>query len=236
MSNQPFWVAVQLAMKDGRHTYWKNSGDSGLPTKIEWALPEGYRVDPFLWPAPKKFGDSNITNYGYESEVIFLCKVSPPTALKEEAVRISAKVQWMECSSVCTPGKADLTLALDPGKPGDKPTRLNTDLFGRARKSLPQASAGWFLRAAYNKNKITFSMARPANANISEAYFFPEAAGQMDAGAPQKLNSKSRSYAIELWGGIGFKKNSRRLKGVLAFRDQNRIQESVGINIPISKR
>ena len=32
---QPFWVALRLKMDPGWHTYWKNPGDSGLPTKIQ---------------------------------------------------------------------------------------------------------------------------------------------------------------------------------------------------------
>ncbi|MEI6196673.1 MAG: hypothetical protein WCS42_20335, partial [Verrucomicrobiota bacterium] len=29
-------AGVELQMDDGWHTYWKNSGAAGLPTKIEW--------------------------------------------------------------------------------------------------------------------------------------------------------------------------------------------------------
>ena len=37
------WVGLQLAHKPEWHTYWKNSGDSGLPTTLQWTLPEGDR-------------------------------------------------------------------------------------------------------------------------------------------------------------------------------------------------
>ena len=37
-----FWVATKLQMSDGWHTYWRNPGDSGLETTIEWNLPEGF--------------------------------------------------------------------------------------------------------------------------------------------------------------------------------------------------
>src|SRR5688572_21764564 len=35
------WVGLQLAHQPDWHTYWKNSGDSGLPTSLQWTLPEG---------------------------------------------------------------------------------------------------------------------------------------------------------------------------------------------------
>ena len=34
-------AAVRLDMSPGWHTYWKNGGDSGAPTKIDWQLPAG---------------------------------------------------------------------------------------------------------------------------------------------------------------------------------------------------
>ena len=37
----PVWVGLQIAHQPEWHTYWKNSGDSGLPTQLEWKLPTG---------------------------------------------------------------------------------------------------------------------------------------------------------------------------------------------------
>lgn len=38
---KPFCVALRLKMDEHWHIYWKNPGDSGLPPKIEWNLPDG---------------------------------------------------------------------------------------------------------------------------------------------------------------------------------------------------
>ena len=43
------WVGLQLAHQPHWHTYWKNSGDSGAPTTLEWILPVGVMagdIDP----------------------------------------------------------------------------------------------------------------------------------------------------------------------------------------------
>ena len=48
----PFLVAVHLKMDPGWHTYWKDPGDSGLATSIEWKLPSGFVADPIRWPKP----------------------------------------------------------------------------------------------------------------------------------------------------------------------------------------
>src|ERR1039458_3932577 len=34
-------AGVELKMAPGWHTYWRNGGDSGLPTTVKWTLPPG---------------------------------------------------------------------------------------------------------------------------------------------------------------------------------------------------
>ena len=36
---EPFWVGVRLTMKEHWHTYWRNPGDSGGATTLDWTLP-----------------------------------------------------------------------------------------------------------------------------------------------------------------------------------------------------
>jgi DsbC/DsbD-like thiol-disulfide interchange protein len=64
------WVGLQIAHKPEWHTYWKNSGDSGLPTVLEWTLPVGVMAGDIAWPLPKKIPIGNLANYGYEGTVL----------------------------------------------------------------------------------------------------------------------------------------------------------------------
>src|ERR1700734_1895906 len=43
---RPFWLAVRLKLKDNYHAYWKNPGEAGFPTTIQWHLPSGFEVGP----------------------------------------------------------------------------------------------------------------------------------------------------------------------------------------------
>ena len=45
VAGQSSWVALRLKHAKDWHTYWRNPGDSGLPTKIEWKLPDGVTND-----------------------------------------------------------------------------------------------------------------------------------------------------------------------------------------------
>ena len=49
------WVGLQLAHQPEWHTYWKNSGDSGLPTQLAWTLPKGVSAGEIAWPVPRKY-------------------------------------------------------------------------------------------------------------------------------------------------------------------------------------
>src|ERR1700734_1996431 len=60
------WVGVDLKMDPEWHTYWKNSGDAGLPTPISWQLPSGVTAGDIQWPLPKKLPPIEVTTYGYE--------------------------------------------------------------------------------------------------------------------------------------------------------------------------
>src|SRR5437868_15422530 len=47
------WLGVRLQHEPHWHTYWINPGDSGLPTKLSWQLPPGFRAEEIVWPAPQ---------------------------------------------------------------------------------------------------------------------------------------------------------------------------------------
>ena len=41
---KPLWLGLQLRHATGWHTYWKNPGDSGLPTELQGTLPPGWQA------------------------------------------------------------------------------------------------------------------------------------------------------------------------------------------------
>ena len=47
------------AEPEGWHSYWKNPGDTGIPTEIDWQMPEGFHVGELRWPTPKTAGTTS---------------------------------------------------------------------------------------------------------------------------------------------------------------------------------
>ena len=110
---QPFMVGAELTMEPGWHTYYKEAGDAGMPTKIIWELPPGFTAGDLLWEKPSKFDDAGIVTYGYHDRNLVAAKITPPADLKGEVV-IKAKVKWLSCKDQCIPGHADLSIGSAP--------------------------------------------------------------------------------------------------------------------------
>ena len=71
-------IALRLRIIPHWHTYWRNPGDSGEPTALEWKLPPGYSAGPIQWPPPKRLPIGPLLNFGYEGEVLHLVDVFVP--------------------------------------------------------------------------------------------------------------------------------------------------------------
>jgi thiol:disulfide interchange protein len=145
---KPFAVGLLLRMAPGWHTYWKFSGDAGLPTELKWKLPPGWKIGAIQWPIPLKTIDpGDIETYGYENEVLLMQEITPPPNIDSSPMKFVAEANWLVCEKICIPGSAKLQLDL-PVASTSQPA--NTDLFARYRRLLPQnwpaaniASAEW---------------------------------------------------------------------------------------------
>src|SRR5215211_1831613 len=135
-----FTVGLLLRMAPGWHTYWKFSGDAGLPTELNWKLPPGWKIGDIQWPIPLKTIDpGDIETYGYENEVLLMQEITPPSKLDASSAKLSTEANWLVCEKICIPGSATLELDL-PVASTSQPA--NTDVFARYRRLLPQNLAG----------------------------------------------------------------------------------------------
>ena len=70
------WVDLHLDIAPGWHTYWRNPGDSGLPTELAWTLPAGFTAGDIVWPVPERFVVGTLGNYGYRDAVDLLVPIT----------------------------------------------------------------------------------------------------------------------------------------------------------------
>ncbi len=141
-SGRPLELGLALQHQPGWHTYWKNPGDSGLPTELRWTLPPGLQASALLWPTPTKIRLGRLANFGYEGAVLLPITVRigpgfrPAPGASDVALHLSAS--WLVCRTECIPQEGEFDLRV----PLQGSTALNGALFEAARAARAQPIAG----------------------------------------------------------------------------------------------
>ncbi len=121
------------------HTYWRNPGDSGLPTRVDLKLPAGFVAGPIDWPFPKRLLVASLASYAYEGELVLPFSLEVPAAAAGSTVTLNATASWLMCREVCIPGEASLSLQLPVIAAGELAPSRHASLFERARAQRPLA-------------------------------------------------------------------------------------------------
>src|SRR5437763_1627617 len=100
---QPFHLGIHLKIASDWHIYWKNPGDSGAPTTVDFKLPDGFKLEALEFPAPYRFEQPGpIISFGYHDEVMLIATITPPKDLAPGTkVPITANISWLCCKKIC---------------------------------------------------------------------------------------------------------------------------------------
>ena len=113
-AGQTILLGLQLTHQAHWHTYWRNPGDSGLPTELTWKLPTGLTTKPLIWPVPKKIPIGTLANYGYEDSVMLVTPVLVEKSFKptDTTIDIQLRANWLVCKQECIPQEGDFQLTV----------------------------------------------------------------------------------------------------------------------------
>jgi DsbC/DsbD-like thiol-disulfide interchange protein len=101
-------IAVQL--DPGWKTYWRTSGDSGVPPRFDFSKSDNIEAVTVLWPAPTKFDDgAGGTSLGYHDQVVLPLRIVAKNADKPATLR--ADISYAVCEKICIPIEANAELA-----------------------------------------------------------------------------------------------------------------------------
>ncbi|MEI7514599.1 MAG: thioredoxin family protein [Betaproteobacteria bacterium] len=133
-----FELGLLLQHQPGWHTYWKNPGDSGLPTELHWSLPSGLGVSDVNWPTPVKITIGQLTNFGFENTILLPVTVTVANTFRptkaQGNVQVVLNATWLVCRQECIPQEGAFALNL----PAQGSTAEHAALFDAARQSRPQ--------------------------------------------------------------------------------------------------
>ena len=138
---QPLWVGLKIIHQPQWHTYWKNPGDSGLATTVQWTLPAGVTAGDIAWPAPHSIPIGTMTNYGYEGTLLLPVPLTVGPAFQagpsgDLEVKLSAS--WLVCRQECIPQDGNFVLNI----PVKGSVAFHGADFDAAQRAVPTPLAG----------------------------------------------------------------------------------------------
>lgn len=215
-----FWLALQLAPEPGWHTYWKNPGDAGKATTIEWRLPPGLKAGPLHWPYPQRIRSGPLVSFGYTETATLLTEISGdwPSLNAGDTLEISAAADWLVCEEICIPESAVLNLSLPVG-PGSGADPETSRVFSMTRERLPRV-AEWTAHYIYKDNQLIFDAPWSAGAALETVLFFPVEDNLMENSSSQSFLLGKNTLRVSV--GAGYLRQTGPFHGVLVSKHQGR--------------
>lgn len=213
---EDFWLGVKFDLKEKWHIYWRNVGDTGLATSVEWELPEGIKLGELMWPVAERFETAGLVSYGYHDQTMLLVKahLDPGKTWGNEVV-LKANVRWLECKETCQPGRTSVELKVPIGAGIKESTHQK--IFDRYFSAIPQNSADIY---AYKKDE-GFVVGLKHRTPIQHLDFFPDNNSDVEHGVPPKVELLDGVSEIALKFG---KSTPQKIKGVLRVDSNNSTQ------------
>ena len=180
-AGQPFTLALEIKHQPHWHTYWKNPGDSGLPTTLAFILPAGFAAGEIQWPTPQRLPIGPLMNYGYEGVLLLPVSVRVPEGFSGESLTVKLRADWLVCKDVCIPEGGDFELRV----PARAATAGHAAAFAAASEASPRPLAGAVAHAELKDTALHVSVSGlPASWLGRPVAFFPETAGVLNNAAP----------------------------------------------------
>ena len=178
------WLGLRLDHQPEWHTYWKNSGDSGLPTVLEWQLPAGITAGDIAWPTPKKIPIGTLANYGYENTILLPVPVTVAPNFTASQLNVKLKAAWLICRKECIPQEGEFALSMPVKSSTGMNSKLFQTTFDATPKSVPVGSSQ--IDVAAKSIKVSLS-GLPAELQGKTLALFPETGSVIEpAGAWQQ--------------------------------------------------
>jgi thiol:disulfide interchange protein DsbD len=191
---QSFDLAVRFDLEEHWHIYWKNPGDSGLSTTIDWELPESIKVGEVQWPAPERIQLGGLVNYGYEDEAVFIVTMEASEELELGSVlAITANLFWLICKETCLPGEAALDLVLPVASKAEPSAEATA--FTEARNRQARAAHPWVTTAYLEEEALVVVIEGEALA--ADFYLYVDSEGLVDPNAKQ-VHSNAAQTRMEM--------------------------------------
>ncbi|MCU0342522.1 MAG: hypothetical protein MUF28_01725 [Ignavibacterium sp.] len=230
-------MGVLINLQKDWHIYWRNPGDSGLPTDIELILPQGITASEIKFPFPETFTSDEIVNYGYENQVLFLFDLNVPQNYSLKKLDISAKITALLCKEMCKAFDTTVTITLDISKDNLAEESISK-LFESTGEMIPAENQNLniiaesksdlvYLRIFVNQNE---------NQNIKDIRFYPYNEGVFRNLVKQNILKKEKYFEMVLEPDQFRIKEPTSVDGIIIIEEEiegNQSSKAYEITVPI---
>jgi thiol:disulfide interchange protein DsbD len=237
-------IGMLFELDPGWHLYWRDPGESGLATRLEWEVP-GASVEPLSWPTPSAFRESDglFTTYGYQGRVLLATRaIFGVGAPRERTARVRAEL--LVCQVECIPARFVLERSLDP----EAASEAVRAVFDEAAQRLPQtpAALGLELETRLRADGVGSGAAlegwlavracplekRCAQLTPGAPAFFPDRSGGAELEVTSVTPDGAGGFRVGLRGrSLG--QSSPRLAGVIALLDGDGAAQAVKVDFEL---
>ncbi|MBA2677662.1 MAG: hypothetical protein H0U76_04600, partial [Ktedonobacteraceae bacterium] len=194
--NQDFLAGLNFSLDKGWHIYWINSGDAGLPPRIEWQLPLGITAGDLQFPTPQRLPLGPLMDYGYQDHVLLPIPMHVEAAIRPGSTAVlRGHLHFLVCSNVCIPGQAELERTVPISAQPTAPDPAYEPLFLAAKRTLPRALP----RDAFvsvTQETTTFLIRLRTGQPVTRAEFYPFDPNIIANAAPQIIRPFAEGIEI----------------------------------------
>lgn len=224
-------IGVLVNLTDDWHIYWRNPGDSGLPTEIEFKLPQGLVASENKFPVPKIFFTEEIVNYGYGHQVLFINELLVPKDFPQKTFSISAKLTSLICKDLCKSFDTTITIIIDFSKDYVAETEIS-ELFEKTKNLLPQINRRIKASALLKSDSVYLKVSGDDILGEHDIKFLSYEAGVLRNSVTQNIIKKENYIELILEPDPFRITNPTELEGIIILNDNP--AKTFEIKIPIT--
>ena len=140
IENGSYKAGLEFSLDPGWHTYWRYSGETGVPPSLDFSGSGNVGKVTVEYPAPRRYSDGFSTSIVYEEDVVLPILITPDRP--DQPVTLDTSLFFGVCKDICVPGDAVFKMTLQPDATADQLSRMliDRDLALVPAKVAPDAS------------------------------------------------------------------------------------------------
>lgn len=213
---KPMRLGLYIQHKPNWHTYWRNPGQAGMATTLQWKIPQALQTQDMVWATPQIITVGGLVNYGYSHDVLLVVPVQIVADIPHNTtLNIAVQADWLACKTACVPQQAQLQITLPTHKAIEQDAQLFTKLQAHVPENLPNGKAQVVLQDQQAAIQVT---GLPAAWYGKKLNFYPETPQIFTSNTAEAQSWQGDTWQLKLPLDTRRQKSPKNIPVVLAMR------------------